>query len=281
MITQPLISIAALERSLSRERLQAYRLSTDRDETDGLARYIWNAALGSALAPALQTLEVAFRNEINRAAAKLTAGRVHAHAAIPSWLDARPTMLLPHECDKVERAKQQLGSSRRSQTEGHLVAKLDFGFWVALCREPYADSRANGPRLWPRALNLSFRHRPATVTTRGEIHRQFDRIRRFRNRVAHHEPIWDRDYPGEHEHILESLRWMSPKLADTVRQVSPAARIFADGPEAYRPYAEAILGTGPGIALPAEFRVRAISLAHHEIVIPAAEGASAGDGAAA
>ncbi len=41
-------------------------------------------------------------------------------------------MLLDHEYEKVQRAKQNLGRDRRSQTEGHLVAKLDFGFWVAL-----------------------------------------------------------------------------------------------------------------------------------------------------
>jgi hypothetical protein len=259
---QPLVSLAALERSLSRERLQAYRLPDDRDERDGLARYVWNLALAGALLPSMHALEIAFRNEINRAAVRLTASRTGRYGRVASWLDARPGMLLPHEAEKVERAKTQLGAGPRSQTEGHLVAKLDFGFWVALCREPYADSRAAGPRLWPRALDLAFRHRPATVTTRSQIFHQFDRIRKFRNRVAHHEPIWDRGYAAEHAHVLESLAWMSPKLAEALRHTSPAPAAFEAGPAAFRTHAERLLGGGPAIAAIAELKLRPVAPDH-------------------
>jgi hypothetical protein len=246
--TQPLISLPALERALSPQRLRAYRLDSDRDETDGLARYLWNLALSNAIAPVLHVLEITFRNEISRAAAKLMEKRPYVHDRIPSWLDAIPTMLLEHEAEKVVRAKERLGVDPSSQTEGHLIAKLDFGFWVALCRDPYADWRASGPRLWPRLLDLAFRRRPADVTTRSGIHNRFDAIRQFRNRIAHHQPIWDRDYLAWHEYLLESLAWMTPKLADATRAMSIAPRTFADGPGIYRAHAETLLGTGPGLA---------------------------------
>lgn len=202
----------------------------------------WNA-----IQPALQTLEISFRNEIARAAAKLTADRTYTVDRIPSWLDAQPTMLLANEREKVERAKAELGTDPGSQTEGHLIAKLDFGFWVALCRDSYSDLRGEGPRLWNRALSLTFRKRPDDVTTRAQIFHQFNRIRVFRNRVAHHEPIWDRRYLKEHAYILESLGWMHPKLADAIRATSPAEATFHAGFTAYRPHAETLLGTGPGI----------------------------------
>ncbi|HEU0015048.1 MAG TPA: hypothetical protein VFQ45_15270 [Longimicrobium sp.] len=255
---QPLISLAALERAFSPERLRAYRLPSDADETDGLARYLWNLALADAIQPALHVLEVAFRNEISRAAAKLTSGRRYAFDRIPSWLDAKPSMLLEHEQAKVARAKEQLGTDPRSQTEGHLIAKLDFGFWVALCRHPYADWRASGPRLWPRTLELAFRARPAAATTQSHILHRFDPVRRFRNRVAHHEPVWDRDYLRQHDYILESIGWMSPKLAEATRVLSPAVRAYERGAEAFRPHAEVLLGTGEGTA--AFFQSRLASL---------------------
>jgi hypothetical protein len=245
--TQPLVSLPALERALSPERLAAYRLAGDRDSTDGIARYIWNIALANAIHPALQTLEITFRNEIARAAGRLTARRNYAVDRISSWLDAVPTMLLANEREKVDRAKTRLAANPRSWTEGHLIAKLDFGFWVALCRDGYGDARAEGPRLWDRALGMVCAKRPTAITTRAQIFHQFDRIRLFRNRVAHHEPIWDRQYLGEYQHILESLGWMLPKLADAVRATSPAERVFRDGFMAYRPHAETLLGTGPGI----------------------------------
>lgn len=193
--------------------------------------------------PVLHTLEVTFRNEVHRAAAKVTATRGYAYDRIPSWLDATPTMLMENEQRKVENAKEHLGSDTRSQTEGHLIAKLDFGFWVALCRHSYDDWRSSGPRLWPRALEHSFRSRPPNVTMRSQLHQRFDPIREFRNRVAHHEPIWDRGYLAHHEYVIDSLSWMSPKLAEAVRAMSSAVAVYNEGPAAFRSQAVRLIGT--------------------------------------
>lgn len=241
-IVQPLLSYAALERVFSPERLAAYADPANPDPRHTVSRYVWEIALANAIHPVLHTLEVAFRNELTRAATRLTAGRAFRTVDIPSWLDATPTMLMDREHEKVLAAKDRLGSDRSRWTEGRLIAELDFGFWVALCRDSYADARAGGPRLWPRTLDIAFQKRPRTVTTRAEVLHRFDRIRRFRNRLAHHKSVWNQDYPAQHEYILESLGWMSPKLADAMRQLSPAPDVFRAGPAAYRGYAESLLG---------------------------------------
>jgi len=264
--TQPLVSYAALERVFSAPRLQAYGAPSDRDEGDRVARYIWNLALANAMQPALHSLEVAFRNELVRAANRITATRKFKTAQIQSWLDASPSMLMDHERQKVLDAKERLGNDPRTWTEGHLVAKLDFGFWVALCRDSYADTRGGGPRLWPRALDHAFQKRPPSVTTRAEVYHRFDRIRKFRNRVAHHEPIWDRDYLGQHEYVLESLAWMSPKLADALRMMSPGPEVFKAGAGAYRPHAETLLGSGAGLSALPWTRFNALASDRQEFV---------------
>lgn len=240
---QPLISYAALERAFSAQRLMAYKRPEDRDERDVVARYLWNLALTNAIQPDLHCLEVTFRNEIARAAARLTATRTFQHADIPSWLDAYPTMLMDHEHQKVLAAKQRLGTDPRVRNEGQLIARLDFGFWVALCRDSYSDTRGDGPRLWPRALTMAFQKRPPELKTRAEIHRRFDHIRQIRNRLAHHEPIWDRNYLAEHQLIIDSLGWMSPRLAGSLAALSPAYRTFEAGPAAYHGIAITLLGS--------------------------------------
>jgi hypothetical protein len=272
---QPLISYAALERALSTQRLQAYSAPGDRDKTDAVARYIWNLALGTALQPALHALEVAFRNDLARAAAKLTSARTFRTADVPSWLDAVPTMLMVREHQKVMDARARLGSDPRTHTEGHLIAKLDFGFWVALCRDSYADTRGEGPRLWPRALDLAFQKRPRSVTTRAEVYHRFDRIRKFRNRVAHHEPVWDRDYLGHHSYILESLAWISPKLSEALRELSPGPPVFVAGPVAYRPQAETLLGSGPGLSGVPVVRFQALDPIRQELAAGLADALAA------
>lgn len=244
-VGQSLISYAALERVLSPERLAAYADFADPADTrETLARYVWNLALVSAIQPALHTLEIAFRNELARAARKLTASRSFQTAEISSWLDATPTILLERERDKVLAAKERMGTARARWTEGRLIARLDVGFWVTLCSDAYTDSRSEGPRLWPRALDIAFLKRPRSVTTRAEVFHRFDRIRKFRNRVAHHQAVWNQNYLAQHEYILESLAWISPKLADALRQLSPAPAVFEAGPAAYRPYASQLLGSG-------------------------------------
>lgn len=246
-----MISTAGLERVLSPERFGAYREAADGSEIGGLACYLWNLGLANALQYPLNVLEVGLRNEINRAAVKLIQkdGRQFAHRRIPSWLDADPPMLMASEQEKVERAKKILGTDPHSQTEGHLIAKLDFGFWVALCRHSYADTTSEGPRLWPRALDLAFRTRPAGVTTESQIYHRFDPIRLYRNRVAHHEPIWDHDYLKQHAYIIESVSWMSPRMADVLDRFSQAPNVYNAGHHPYIPWAKAILGAESGSAL--------------------------------
>jgi hypothetical protein len=245
-IVQPLISYAALERVFSPERLASYADPANPDPLETVARYLWELALATAIQPVLHALEVGFRNELARAANRLTAGRTFRTAGIPSGLDAVPTMLMDREREKVLAAKERMGSDPRRWTEARLIAKLDFGFWVALCRDSYADTRGSGPRLWPRVLDIAFQKRPRTVNTRAEVYHRFDRIRNFRNRVAHHQSVWNQDYLAQHEYILESLAWISPKLADAARRTSAAPAVFRAGPGAYRPLAEQLLGPRAG-----------------------------------
>jgi hypothetical protein len=230
---------------MSPSRLLGYQLPGD-SGTDTLARYLWNWALGVALQPALHTLEIALRNEISRSAAKILATRVYRTSTIPSWLDATPSMLLPHEHAKVEKAKERLGLDPRAHTEGHLIAKLDFGFWVALCRRAYDDSRGAGPRLWPAILRdqHGFKTRPVTVSTRENVYGPLDEIREFRNRVAHHEPIWDRQYLVQYQKVIDCIGWMSPKLATATEALSPAVTTFKSGAARFRPVAELVYGGG-------------------------------------
>jgi hypothetical protein len=243
LVVQPLVSYAALERVFSPQRLAAYADASDPGNVrETLARYLWNLALANAILPALHTLEIAFRNELARAARKLTASRSFQTAGIPSWLDASPTMLLERERDKVLAAKERMGTDPHRWTEGRLIARLGFGFWVALCSNAYTDTRSEGPRLWPRALDIAFLKRPRSVTTRAEVFHRFDRIRKFRNRVAHHQSVWNQDYLVQHDYLLESLSWISPQLTEALRQMSPASAVFQARPTAYRHYADQLLG---------------------------------------
>lgn len=251
----PLLSLAVLHRSLSQQRLDAYRHPSDSDEPDTLARYLWNMGLASALHPTLHVFEVTLRNAIYTTSVRLIdTSRLHM-PDVPCWLDARnSTLLYAKEAGEVERAKTYLGSEPRRRTPGHLIAKLSFGFWVQLTARVYSEHRADGPRLWPRALPSVFPYRwpPGSRKLapdhgdREMIYKRLHEIRELRNRIAHHAPVWDRDLAAEYARILEVLGWMSARLAQSVQALDTFPCVLAAGPAAYRPFAERLLLGRPG-----------------------------------
>ena len=167
-----MLSIGSLRSALSAERLRAYALPEDTDEVDGVARYLWNLALCSALQPALHTLEITVRNRLFQVSRRIVDETRLSFDKVPCWLDARPSLLADRERQAVEKAKETIARRRSPMTEGRLVSVLGFGFWVSLCRTPYEQGRSDGPRLWPQLATRGFPHLPAAKRTRSQI---FDR----------------------------------------------------------------------------------------------------------
>ncbi len=130
------------------------------------------------------------------------------------------------------RALNDMSRHPRRWTHGHLISRLSFGFWVRLCDSPYEQGNAKGPRIWP-AAGRRFPACPKSKQNRADIGRAFGELRDFRNIIAHHHPIWDRDPVGWHAKAIERLRWMNPGLAAAVRQNSTLELIYSAG---HRPY---------------------------------------------
>ncbi|HEX6750987.1 MAG TPA: hypothetical protein VF092_27105 [Longimicrobium sp.] len=233
------VTYAALCRCLSKERLAGYSLSSDFDSVDAGARYMWNMALCSALTPVLHLAEVAFRNAIYSAGVEATAKRRLRTGVVPCWLDTVPSLLQRAEERDVADAILRLGSKRR-HTPGHLVGQLGLGFWVRLCQRPYEQGNPNGPQLWPLALKR-FPGIPRASRTRTDVWKAASEIRDFRNLVAHHQPVWDRQPLAAHRRALEFLSWLNPTLAAVAEQASFAVQVYNSGSNAYRPFAASVL----------------------------------------
>ena len=97
-------------------------------------------------------------------------------------------------------------------TPSRVVADLTFGFWVALLRVgrrlDLAGHRADYERtLWRPALRRAFPHR--AKLTRMAAHQALDPLRKLRNQIAHHKPIFARRLDEDHTRILEVTGWIS------------------------------------------------------------------------
>jgi len=111
---QPILSIGALRRALSEERLSAYSTSSDSDALDAAARYVWNGALATAMVPALHALEVTLRNNIFAASLKIVDEQALRFGEVPCWLDAEPSLLYKKSKRTSNKPRSYLG-----RAEGH------------------------------------------------------------------------------------------------------------------------------------------------------------------
>lgn len=200
----------ALEASLSPERLATYVQSANGDREKALYLYTWNTAISAAFYAPLQGLEVALRNALHQ---QLEI----AYGA--EWYDNQKCGLDAGALNRIDDAKNQLGKGKYPIDPPHLVAELPFGFWVSLLgsggrpRAPECNKKNYEMTLWRPALYKAF---PYSKRKRADTHKPLDFLRTLRNRIAHHEPIFNRHLEKDYQSIIEVTKWISPKTADWI-----------------------------------------------------------------
>lgn len=175
--------------------------------------YFWNMALSRELMLSLGMVEIIMRNGIHRA--------LTSHTGHPDWYDH--IVLLPRQQSKIDTTRTEIANAGKPVTPGRIVAGLDFGFWTGLLSSGYgAIWTPNNAAL----IGVAFPHLTAVHRHRGFAHSRFNNIRRLRNRISHHEPIWqgvrlNRGQPlvtlaRMYADIVEAIGWVSPTLRDSV-----------------------------------------------------------------
>lgn len=207
--------INALEVSLSIERLDKYVKTVGGDKANALRLYVYNTAISEAFYTPLHGLEITLRNSINiRLAAKFGA----------DWYKPDRVRAFQYPLtEMLDDAGGKLAEERKAVTQGGIVAALNFGFWVTVLAPRYDAS------LWRPALRHAFPNRPRG-TERHEVHGALNAIRRLRNRVAHHEPILNRDLAADHALILQVASWICSETATWIAVHSRVPAMLAAKP---------------------------------------------------
>lgn len=213
--------LEALETSLSPERMETYVRAAGGDKEKALRLYTWNTAVSAAFYGPLQGLEVALRNAAHR---QLSA------CYGEDWYDNPACGFDAGTLDRIDAARRSLSRGNYRVDPPHMVAELPFGFWVSLLgrggrgRAPDTSKRDYEKTLWRKCLYKTFPH---ARLSRSGAHKPLDYLRTFRNRIAHHEPIFDRHLEADFRSILEVCGWICPKTADWIRHHSRVERLLA------------------------------------------------------
>lgn len=179
----------------------ARAMANDRQKTIVLYRY--NIYLSQKVFGVMHVFEVALRNKIN--------DHYKTHFGQTDWLfqqsrrggaffGLRTATIIEEHYSKLV--------SRNNYTHDRLVSELSFGFWTTLFDRP--QFRAGGQN-----LHTIFTNRP-TGTQQRSINQDLDKIRQFRNRIAHHQPLCfnsqdqvDMTFSQErYDLILQYTNWM-------------------------------------------------------------------------
>ena len=203
--------------ALSAARTSTY-LHALRDKPPSLERaldlYVWNSQLGAALMTPISVCEVVIRNAVDEA---LSA--VHG----PSWPWSRGFYLSLNTT-----GRQVLDKAKQAQpTTGKVIAELNFGFWENMFVAAFDAA------LWTPHLNAVLPNLPAGQTvqqSRFHIRQELEKLRRLRNRIAHHEPILTINAVACLQAVQQLIGYRCTDTAAWVGQTNDIATLVASRP---------------------------------------------------
>jgi len=161
------------EKALSVPRIGKYRIACKGDKNKALILYRYNIKLCQKFYGVAGVLEVVLRNAVNEHFKSLLADN--------DWLVTQATSgFLANYQDAIFAERDKLVRSGK-YTHDKLVSSLTFGIWTFMfSRNCYKNSGKTLLRIFP---NKTF------GLNQRQIYADLDKIRVFRNRIAHHEPL--------------------------------------------------------------------------------------------
>lgn len=208
--------VTALPALLSVARLQPYLTGCSGDMGKAVRLYTWNLEISSAFWGELHTLEVSLRNALH--------DQMTRRYRQEEWW-THPVLQLNHPMVKqlagaIREASATARRKDRSVVPGDVVAALNFGFWTGLLGNGQLQYET---QFWQPALRNAF---PFYAGKRSALQKDLDSIRLFRNRIAHHEPIFARHLAADHDSIVQVSGYISGDVASYINGLSRVPEVL-------------------------------------------------------
>jgi hypothetical protein len=207
-----------LEELFSSERLSTYLAHREGDFEAAVRLYRWNAAITAAFWEPIGHLEVALRNTL---AGQLGERQLRLGRA-GSWLDDPGRELSERARDDIAAARGRVRQKGKRASEGQTISELSFGFWRFLITKKLTG-------LWP-DLAGGFSYAPDRQ--RETIEKPLARLHDFRNRLAHHQPVWNRQPEDRYGDLLTLAGCIDPALPDWIEVTSIVGQVLGSDPRA-------------------------------------------------
>lgn len=231
------MSDAWIDGWLGSPRFQKYVDACAGDRARALALYEWNVSLGQAIMRDIAHFEVALRNAYDAAFTARWAGNDHwlldpeSPAVTPIWRIKKDRSGLKRGSDVNYLSRRAVDAAIRAcggvrATPGKVMAELSFGFWRNL------TSASHEKTVWVPYLH----HAYPKGTDRAGVDKIIGNVNAVRNRIAHHEPIFDRlrtpdQEPGNvHADLMRVLTMIAPQAATHLGPTSTVVAVLSQRP---------------------------------------------------
>lgn len=215
-----------LERWLSAPRAGRYLRAAGGDASIACALYEWNARVAAAAFTDTGHLEVALRNAYDRTMC----------AAVPNWSTDPDLSLLqivrghptsrPNQERLNARSRKAIEDARSglggNPEHGRVVGATMFGFWASLTHPDRAST------YWTLMIKDAY----PGGTSRGSVHDVVTRLNRFRNRLAHNEPVFSQStgLSQRLNDVQSVLEMLDPDAARWVAAHSTVSSVIDQAP---------------------------------------------------
>ncbi|MBR0806205.1 Abi family protein [Bradyrhizobium japonicum] len=174
--------------------------------------YERNTKLSEAFYTPLQCLEVCLRNSVHEAMTDVYG---------EDWFHGNNAPLESDSRRMILDAKEELIEDRKPVIAGQMLAELKFAFWVGLLGKHYDAT------IWRKAIYKAFLAHGGKP--RGVVHSRMNAIRRLRNRIAHHEPVFQKlALMQSHDEIIDAISWMCRDTSAWAKHHSRFQQVFAE-----------------------------------------------------
>lgn len=220
------MTIESVIRSISQERISTYKkpyLSVNDSESLGI--YLWNKRLSSLLLPPLQIIEVSLRNALHEGYIQHYRGQGIKDENIDFLWFKTASANIPESQRHIDHAEKQLNREHKPLIAANYIAKLPFGFWVAFCDKKFdVNNSQQHLALWPTLRKLVF---PGAIKNKNplsidDIASELRSINSLRNRIAHHETIFNDSNHYHFESALNKIVKSYGKCITVTKWINPS-----------------------------------------------------------
>ncbi|MGV9335485.1 hypothetical protein [Nocardia sp. NPDC003726] len=210
---------------ITQRRFDEYLVAGNRHPVAARELYEWNVSISAAFFELISHVEVALRNAIDVVLRPLETPESARVDHRQGWWFANPAFLADHDLEFYRTARRHLGPKADGASRDKYLASITFGLWEGVFGPKYEQ-------LFRKHLVYAFPNREKTGFKRDAVHKNVLALKTLRNRIAHHQAIFDLPLEERFEQAMDLLRWID---ADLERWVTGLCRVpdLLDGrPEA-------------------------------------------------